>query len=48
MSLYDFTAWVNKLEEQLNPKEWKIAEEIVKELKQGQIPVRCGLRLFKP
>ena len=32
-SLYDFTAWVNKLEEQLNPKEWKIAEEIVKELK---------------
>ena len=33
MSLYDFTAWVNKLEQQLNPKEWKIAEEIVKELK---------------
>ena len=33
MSLVDFTAWVNKLEHQLNPKEWKIAEEIVKELK---------------
>ena len=33
MSLVDFSNWVYRLEEKLNAKEWKIGEEIVKELK---------------
>ena len=41
MSLYDFTEWVNKLEQQLNQRNKKIAEEIVKELNETN-SMRCG------
>lgn len=33
MSLIDFAAWVEHLSEKLDDKEWRIAEEIVKELR---------------
>ncbi|MEY2963906.1 MAG: excinuclease subunit UvrA [Bacteroidota bacterium] len=33
MSLLDFNQWVHSLEASLSPKEWLIAEEVVKELK---------------